>query len=303
VTESTTKHDHHHVPVFHIKKWHGQDEQFFRYQKYGNGTVNCQKKNASQYFYERDLNLLETDGGLWAEGNLKPDLIEDRFDSEFDNLAAPVLEKMLSGELDNLSATERKSWARYVRALMFRTPSKVALGERMMADMMEVQREFYSQGMEGEERKSLDVLFENVFSRGHQNNFVRYKMVESSHDESWIEALINWNWVIAESESQTFQFIMAPDPVWAFEHDQATWLVAVPLCPEKLWIAYPSNRIPEEDHAVLFKNVILLYNLVQMKKSPEYVVSKHELLDSPPYRWSNILKESLKKVGSTPKEK
>jgi hypothetical protein len=302
MTEPTIKHIHHHVPVFHIKKWYGQDNEFFVYRKYGNGTINCQKKNASQFFYERDLNLLETDGSLYAKRTLKPDLIEDRFDSEFDNLAAPVLEKMVSGKIDSLSAAEKKNWARYVRSLMFRTPAKVAQGERMIADSMKTQREFFLQNTEGAERKSENALFDKIFGRGFQNNFVRYKMIESSHDESWIEKLVDLKWVVAESESETFQFIMAPDPVWAFEHEEWTWFLAVPLCPEQLWIAYPSNRFPEEDHVVLLKHIIPLYNLEQMKKSPEYIVSKHELLDSPLYLWSKILNQSLKQVGGIPKE-
>jgi Protein of unknown function (DUF4238) len=164
VSEHPTKHKHHHVPVFHLKKWYGEDGEFFVYRKYGNGSVPCRKKPADSFFHKWDLNLLETDGSLYADKTLKPDLIEDKFDTEFDNIAAPVLEKMIDGKVDSLSVTEKRDWAKYIRSLTFRTPAKVAQGERMMADLMEEQKEFFLQNVDDGERESENAWFEKLCS-------------------------------------------------------------------------------------------------------------------------------------------
>ena len=90
-----TKHKHHHVPVFHLKKWYGEDGKFFAYQKYGDGTVRCHKKTAGELFYEKDLYLLREDESPLAKQRKPLDIIEDELAKDVDDATAPVLEKML----------------------------------------------------------------------------------------------------------------------------------------------------------------------------------------------------------------
>lgn len=269
------KHRHHHVPKFHLKKWYGDDDRFFLYRKYRNDTIFCQKKVAKQHFYEKDLNSLKGDGSLFAGEGTKPDFIEDKFGQEIDDTAAPVLEKLISIGVDTLSEEERKVWAIYVRSLEFRTPAKVASGERMASELMRQQKKYYLQDSDGEERESTLALFENVLGPVFQNNFLRYKMLESAKDDTWTNGIAQLKWVVSKSDSATPQFVMTPDPVWRFEYDGATWFFAVPLCPEELWIAFPSQRIPDTEHESCLRRIARGYNLAQMRKRPSAVSTAH----------------------------
>lgn len=120
--------DHHFVPRFYLARWCNSEGKLTVYSRPHRSVVTSQLTPKGTGF-ERDL--------YTYTGVPSPQALETKFMARIDDVAAPILDKLLAGGLPNLTGAERSDFTRFVLSLRARHPGAVTLskseGERALS--------------------------------------------------------------------------------------------------------------------------------------------------------------------------
>ncbi len=108
---------HHYVPVFYLRGWTGEDGRLERYTSPRSGKVAVRRVFPTEVGFENNLYASPDDerlGTTW---------LETKIFQRLDDLTAPVMRKLNSTPIPQLTDEERSAWSVFVRALMYRTPA------------------------------------------------------------------------------------------------------------------------------------------------------------------------------------
>jgi hypothetical protein len=208
---------------------------------YDNGTNNgiAFKHNAPVSMgFKYDLYAL-----LHVGEELK-DWLEDNFFLLVDNEAAIAMRELASGNT-NLELPLRNAWARFIMAMMFRTPDKIEfIREAYDREVPNLRAELiaaYNQEMAGrdppptEEERAADI--ERAFSLG------KGKLIQSVMDLPNVGTeILQMNWVVITVADGGRDFLTCDYPVYlskGLQHDDAFF--ALPISPRKLFVASKSQ--------------------------------------------------------------
>src|SRR6266702_584623 len=107
---------HHHLPVFYLKRWTGEDGQLCQFSRPHQEIVSHRRYPAQTGYVER---LYELPGLPPAEAQR----IEQGFMQRVDSLAAQAL-AMLENDESRITPNSklRSAWSRFIMSLLMRTP-------------------------------------------------------------------------------------------------------------------------------------------------------------------------------------
>lgn len=115
--------DHHFVPQFLLSRWCRPNRKLAVYTRV-QGHVRISELHPRSTAFERDLYAFEKVPGTRQQA-IETEFISQRIESP----AAPILQKLVDGNLTSLTADERSDFTRFVLSLRARHPDAVALAK------------------------------------------------------------------------------------------------------------------------------------------------------------------------------
>lgn len=112
---------HHYLPEFYLSRWMVPADQPLCEFSRQNGVIKPKRVFPSATGFRKHLYSLEGLSGAEAQ------IVEDKFMSKVDSLAAQALDRLETGDTLRENAKLRTAWARFVLSLVLRSPADVKI--------------------------------------------------------------------------------------------------------------------------------------------------------------------------------
>lgn len=294
------KNKHHYIPKFHLNSWKNETGRFLSYRKIGNGKIESKMKHPSEVFFQNCLYTLKKE--RFEAIGPTPDYVENEL-AKIDDNAAKVLFKIIdSSSVSGLTTEEKRHWASYVNSLLHRTPEIIGDMEVMMKSVITETLDDIKAVATSETYDTWDMC-EKIFNEGsYGKNEVRIRLLSVVRGNEWITELLNYNWrLITVEESSPLKFILTESPVVTFGEDNNISMLALALSPNLLWLAFPPALDDGEDFGEVFRYLVMVYNGVQLRRKPKFIISSVALSNDGLHNYDKILKDFLRpSVGLRP---
>lgn len=287
------KKKHHYIPKFHLNSWTNETGRLLSYRKIGSGKIESKMKYPSEVFFQNYLYTLNKE--RFEATGPRPDYVEDEL-AEIDDNAAKVLCKILdSSSVSGLTTEEKRHWASYVNSLLYRTPERIDDLEVMMKSIITETLDDIKTVATSETYDTWDICGK-IFNEGtYGENDVRIRMLSVVRGNDWLTELLNYNWrVITVEEPSSLKFILTESPVVTFGGDNNISMLALALSPSLLWLAFPRALDDGEDFGEVFKYLVMVYNGVQLRRKPRFIISSVALSNDGLHNYDKILKDFLR---------
>lgn len=228
--------NHHFVPVFLLEQWRaGKDNKLTVFKRLPDGTLRHDPLGPNSVAYERHLYSTGRSGDL-------PDVsIERDFLAKIvDDPAACVHKQILEKGLQSLSDDQRKVWARFLLASIFRLPALVdnfrAMGKR------ELLEQFKSLAcISG--NPGVDEVFQSPKYKDMLNDHGMSKFVTAITSPKYIRWICQASWSIREIPATVGTALIGDLPVGLFgELMENNFGIIAPIAPRHYFICTSSEK-------------------------------------------------------------
>jgi len=272
-------HRHHYVPQFYLRQWSSGPD----------GKVWCYKRERSGRLSEKRVVPKGTgfQDHLYSMRRVTPflrepatDVIERDFLSPLDNASAYVLQKLLRGHEQSLSAEERAFWALFLNSLLERNPRTLRARDEIAPGVAEeVLAEVRAKCDSVESSARLDALIRRLDYVGMARNAIREHMVHEIRDERVLNHFLSRSWRVVTLGPET-ELITSDSPlVLNCGRSKAPIdMLALSLSPNKLFLSYPPTWDVDDE---LLKRIVFIHNLLLVRGEGEFLYSMCRLEDGP----------------------
>lgn len=285
------KKKHHYIPKFHLNSWTDETGRLLSYRKIGSGKIESKMKYPSEVFFQNYLYTLKEEK-FEATGPI-PDYVEDEL-AEIDDNASKVLCKILdSSSVSGLTTEEKRHWASYVNSLLYRTPERIGGLEVMMKSIITETLDDIKAVATSETYDTWDICGKIFNESPYGENNVRIKMLSVIRENEWVTELLNYKWRLILLKGSPFKFILTESPVVTFGEDNNLSMLALALSPSLLWLAFSPALDDGEDFGEMFKDLVMVYNGVQLRRKPKFIISSVALSNDGLHNYDKILQDFL----------
>ena len=271
------------MPQFYLRRWANADGMMHEYRRDSRTREPvCRLRYPRQSGFVEHLYSYESDDLISPD----PDGLENALSDE-ESKAARVLQKMLAGEIGDLTRDEKSVWAAFMHLQLDRDPERVRLLLRVAEEARVEVLAAMPSGPAAERAASL-------FSVEVVRNSARGRLV-SDHPAraAWVSGLTGWSW---HSVTSPACFITTDRPVLlnarGAEPGEVAWTVAMALSPNLLLVATPSSWNSELDEA-WFHLQAVTFNGRLLSAGPRFVYSAVPLECLPGMPIEALLAEDL----------
>ncbi|WP_445600462.1 DUF4238 domain-containing protein [Azospirillum sp. A39] len=262
--------NHHYLPQFYLRPWCGDDGRVASYHLV-NGKVMCGRKSTKSIGSERDLYACRRDGPMprqWVE--------TEYMTREVDTPAAEVRDKILNGEIENITHRERKTWARFMSSLFARRPD--VIGPHRDA-MMEI---IAGVILQNPPKSQPDITEEEVFAAlrraptGAMQDMSLTAMIYSIENSEVYDCILRGAWGRAEVAGSRLQFMTGDTPVFRVvvqENGNIVYLMSI--SPEVVFFcSRGSDMIIDGMTGSRAVDLVIMYNKGVVRNSRKFVVGR-----------------------------
>ncbi len=238
---------HHHLPVFYLKRWTGEDGRLCQFSRPHKEIVSHRKYPAQTGYVERLYELPGLPSGKAQE-------IEQGFMQRLDSLAAEAL-AMLENDDSRITrdSQPRSAWSRFVMSLLMRTPEDVAalksgIAEEWAQSIPELEAKYVN------ERGPNDpATLEEYLAQRDPEDVERWAISLAPRliDHRKIGKLLNnMRWMVRRITSDAGEFLTSDRPVvmsWTLTEQNA--FLFMPIGPKAMFVAVndvETQRMVEE---------------------------------------------------------
>ncbi len=265
--------NHHFVPKFLLKEWTGPDRKL-------------------TYFYWRPDDVLHVGrcgpGGVGAEehlysqrrtsGDMDPIIEIDVFSKIVDGPSAPVHQKLLAGQLNQLTDAEKKTWSNFLVAQMIRVPSMVQYlldkgRQLMLQDIEGIEPPDEIKGQLGE--LTLQQYLESDGSRLLDNAALRALQV-IIESQTLNSVFLDAMWAICDVSKSNLDLVIGDRPLLQEGRMNEQYLFMLPLSPTTAFIATNESHVVLNLSAERVRNVVMTFNKEATHVADTHVYATNE---------------------------
>ncbi len=251
---------HHYLPQFYLRQWTTEpDGKVWCYKRERSGRVTEKRVAPKATAFEDRLYSVETAVSYLPERF--PDSVETRFLSPLDNLAAPILQRLVTGDALPLAEDERTVWALFLNSLIERDPRLLRSREQQtpaIAD--ELVESFVARGLDEESRERRREIIRGMDHRVMARNTLREHMVNSIRDKEVIDYFKRFSWR-ATTVHPALLTSDAPLIVNNGHSKEPIFTLSLALSPSRLFVAtHPTWSVDDE----LLKLIAFSHNLLMI---------------------------------------
>lgn len=253
---------HHYVPRFLLAEWHSAPDDRLSKFYWFRGQLQHERRSAVACARRRNLYKMRS--------ARDPQVIEAVFFRGLDNDAAKVHQRLLSRELPDISDGERIAWSRFLVALMHRHPLKIAeLRERGRAALR--WPEDKRLGMEGFPDITVNEFIAKWLPHLPGDIGVRI-LPDVAGSEIINNALLAATWMVLEiGGPDAFDLVLGDRPVIYRGTMKTRFLLALPISPRKVFLAYNVEHIGEAIQASSSFTAVRRINAESIRSCAEFV--------------------------------
>ncbi len=226
---------HHHLPVFYLARWAGEDGKLFEFSRPRMKVVS-QRKHPVQTGYVEHLYELP---GLPPE---KAQGIEQGFMQRLDSLAATAL-RMLEDDDPRIrrEPQPRSAWSRFIVSLLLRTPQDITALRSGVAEEWARRTPELERMYAAERRPNDPATLEGYLAQRSPDHVDQLAMslLPSLIDHEKIgELLNNMRWLVRRIGSDAGEFLTSDHPVvmsWTLTEPNA--FLFLPISPKAMFVA------------------------------------------------------------------
>lgn len=231
---------HHYVPQFYLSRWCNDEGKvpFFMRQK--DGAILESKVIPKATAFENNLYSYEK---VPLENR---QAVEKFFGTIIESQAAPVLNKLLAGDIEKLTDDERQSWARFLTASRLRVPEwindiKKSASEELVRSLIEDHEGFVDAG--GDSSDTLTAWVERNMV-GLIDNFGLMILPEVICDPSHISFFCGMHWWVEDLSQASVSLLTSDRPLWiSTDLKKPTGLLALPLSPTHVFFSATNKQL------------------------------------------------------------
>lgn len=281
--------NNHVVPELLLKQWeHPSSKQLVRFKRLPTGKLVVEPKSAGSVCYVEKL--------YWTyEQDLTPSvaLEKDYFGATIETNAAPVLHRLLSGQIASLTLREREVWTRFLIAQWIRTPRSLhKFQAEATADLV---RDISTlpEGVLTEKQRALssNELIDQYLPK-HAHNVSRKALPEVIESKVLNEVMNGSTWEVLFLRHRRLDILIGDNPILTDGAPKDDFLLGLPISPEAYFVCatVPRNiqSLKQRSTESLIKhfNKCIVKNanaeVYAMSKTNEPLVARH-LRYSPPH--------------------
>ena len=234
---------HHYIPIFYLTQWTSGDPAYLCQMNrgYDNGTnkgIAFKFNSPVSMGYKEDLYALLNVGEKLREW------LEDNFFRKVDNEASVAMRELAAGNT-NLEIPLREAWARFIMAMMSRTPDKIeyirGAYDREMPHLRGELIEEYDREMAG--RDPAPTAEERASAIERALELGTGRLIQAVMDLPNVGTeILRMKWVIITLKNEGRDFLTCDYPVFlshGLQHEEAFF--TLPISPRKLWVASKSQ--------------------------------------------------------------
>jgi len=264
--------NHHWLPQFLTRRWCGDDNLVNRFYRPHTKVVAGRKSIKSLGAIE---NLYTVD---WS-GAKDPFYLEKEFFTRgIDTPSSLIVEKMLSGGVDNLTVLEKKTFAQF---LLMQT---VRVKERFEGEDPDIfpNLGWFMQAARRDDSPLKEASEENLreIFRNHIQGFSKHMRVtamgEFSVDQHMVYMITNLKWYILDNKNGRVDFVIGDSPIRLMGRNGSLDRVSIPLSPSHMFFAATQEYIDHE--IVLHDNYreifVIEENRYQFQAADDFVISR-----------------------------
>ena len=235
---------HHYLPVFYLRQWAEADGKVPTLHRLKDGRIVEGRNAPKNTGFEDGLYELEH-----HDGTNKDVLETDEFARNIDEPAAPVLEKLLAGRVNSLTADERDAWSRFALSLHSRGPTIIGqirdnAAEHFVQVLDKDPEEYESMRGPGDPEKPSDVV--RKYFPGKIENAGLLALTGAIDAPRYRPKFLRMTWWTESFERSTVPLVLSDRPfVMLNGLDDPRCILAVPLSPSMAFFAssLPDARI------------------------------------------------------------
>lgn len=236
---SDPKH-HHHVPQFLLGGWCRADGRVAVYSRKASRLV-IDWRTPKHTGYEPHLYSISSllEDREWVEREV--------MSKHVDGPAAPILARLLAGDLKNFNSDDRTAWARFVMAQWWRSPDMIAKlrqgGREAMMRALEANPEQY-EALRGTSPHSTLQEWVDANAPGLDEITTMGRVLPQLINDSRAgQIIVNMHWQVLHLVGSKFDLLISDRPAIRFEGLAArNCLIAMPLDPRHLFVASHWDR-------------------------------------------------------------
>lgn len=274
--------DHHYLPQFYLRGWLGSDGKVVRYWHTPKGHLDERPVAPRGTAFEPAL--YETPPHVEWEP-YDPNIIETDVMSPIDGRAAPILRKLVDGNV-NISSDERAAWGLFLNSLVHRhrdgileRDEQAPTAARQVLDGLLKRYEGDDDGRARVLDALRDVDLDQMAKTSH-----RTIMVHAIRNSDAVAAVAGLSWAVV---TRDVPFITTDRPlIINLNKGGEPALMTIALSPTKLFIAHSRDCLDDEGNVntearELFRNLAFGHDLLLLSAQPcRYVYSSRQLDDT-----------------------
>jgi hypothetical protein len=253
----------------HLKHWAGDDGKIAVWRlDSSSGRLSFRRGHPASVAYQVGLYALR---GLPFE---KSQQIENAFfANQIEARADKALGKLITRGVESLTSDERRWWAVYVQAFMFRLPHKLEMiGERVRSDVLpelsKVQDEYELLRGNAKETTILQWIKENLPET--IDNLDLEAMVDLSTKDTITNRILELTWIVMELRNCD-DLLLADCPLLqSGALGQSSALLVIPLSPTRLFLAFGDRRAVAQFVSAGSEDIVRSTNVSSLSKSREF---------------------------------
>ena len=225
----------HYVPKFFLRRWaSGDHPASLGLYTFREGQVDYSRLSPKNTGFEYDIYTLARDHSQVGVGR---NAVEDFFGT-IETHAAPVLDKLERGEVEQLSGDERSAWASFVLTLMHRYPERVGKITKEFREELDKLPEEYARLRQADDPPSLTEWAERHFP-GYIGDFAKQIITKVCVEGRLGQDLINRPW-------RVFDFFRAKNSLLLSDHpcliSAEPRSIILPIGPRRVFILSLSQK-------------------------------------------------------------
>lgn len=232
--------NHHHVPQFLLNGWCRADGRVAVYSRKANRLVIDWRAPEHTAFEPQlyTISALPADRE-WVEREV--------MSKQVDGPTAPILKRLLAGELKRFDSDDRTAWARFLMAQWYRSPEMIAKlrqgGREAMLRALEASPEEY-QALRGSSAHGSLVEWAEEHAPGYDEIATMGNVLPQLINDSRAgQIIINMDWQVLHLLGSKVDLLISDRPVTRFEGlNKRNCMIVMPLDPRRLFVASHWDR-------------------------------------------------------------
>lgn len=248
---------HHYIPVFYLNQWADGDGRLLKFSRPYGSVVKHEPTSPKKTGYERGLHRIPDVPEHLAE------IIEQKFMTKMDDLAAEALRNFLAGRLEGWTLPRKEAWSRFIVGLMMRNPENL---ERIKAELKRYGRQEYEAA-----RKPGAAPFESIDAL-HTLKITLLSLETIINNKSLLDKVSSLQWGMVDVAGTGYRFLTSDRPVVRTDGlNKPESHLAVSLSPTRIFIATNNDQTTADFQSMPPRDLVMHMNKRVVRNAIKYV--------------------------------